>query len=130
MHCILINFMNTPRFQIIYNCIDVSRHSLERINRLSTISYGKYCFTFLANELSNRFLERIAFDIRGSIVHDNLSFMMFTNYQYCICISWAKFIHYNTYQISNLYSPTYNKSNDRNVFRITLCHNSWRKSPR
>ena len=46
MHCILICFINTHNFQIIYNYIDVSRHSSECIDRLLTISYGKYCLTF------------------------------------------------------------------------------------
>ena len=40
MHCILTCFINTPHFQVIYNCIDVSRHSSGCINRLVTISYG------------------------------------------------------------------------------------------
>ena len=47
--CILISFINTPRFQITYNCIDLSRYSSERINLFFTISYGKYCFTFRTN---------------------------------------------------------------------------------
>ena len=57
---------NTPRLQIIYNCIDVSRHLSERIDRLLTILYGKYCFTFRTNKLSTRFMEQITLDIRGS----------------------------------------------------------------
>ena len=55
MHCILICFINTPRYQIIHHCIDVSRHSSEHINRLLTISYGKHCFNFQTNQLSTRF---------------------------------------------------------------------------
>ena len=68
MHCILICFINTHRFKITYNRIDVSRHSSERINRLLTISYGKDCITFRTNQLSTRFLMRITFDIRDSNV--------------------------------------------------------------
>ena len=66
--CILICFINTPRFQIICNCIDVCRHWTERINRLLTISYEKHFFTFRTNQLSTRFFERITFDIWGSTV--------------------------------------------------------------
>ena len=32
LHCMFISFTKTPRFQIIYNCNDVNRHSSERIN--------------------------------------------------------------------------------------------------
>ena len=68
MHCILICFINTPRVQIVHNLSEVRRHSTEHINLLLTISYGKYCFTFLTNQLPIRFLEGITFDIRGSTV--------------------------------------------------------------
>ena len=68
MHCILICFINIPRVQIVHNLNEVRRHSTEHINLLLTISYGKYCFTFLTNQLPIRFLERITFDIRGSTV--------------------------------------------------------------
>ena len=64
----LICIINTHLFQIIYKCIDVSRHSSERINPLSTISYGKYFFTFRTYQLSTRFFEWPTFDIRGYIV--------------------------------------------------------------
>ena len=66
IHYILICFINTPRLKIIYNCLDVSRHSSECINRLLTISYGKYSFTFQRNYLFTIFFEQITFDIRGS----------------------------------------------------------------
>ena len=68
MHFILICFINTTRFQIANNISDVSRHSSERFNRLLTISYGKYCFTFGKNQLPIQFLERITFAIRGLTV--------------------------------------------------------------
>ena len=68
MHCILICVMNTARCQIIYNCIDVSRHSSERINRLLSTFYGKYCFNFRTNQLSTRFFLRITHDIPGFTV--------------------------------------------------------------
>ena len=54
MHCILICFINTTRFQIIYSCIDVTRHSSERINRLLIIYSGKI-FAFRTNQLSTKF---------------------------------------------------------------------------
>ena len=69
MRCILICFINTHLSIITYNCIDVSRHSSERIRRHLTISYGKCCFTFRTNHLSTRFFVRITFDNRGSIVY-------------------------------------------------------------
>ena len=68
MHFILICFINTTRFQIANNISDVSRHSSERFNRLLTISYGKYCFTFGKNQLPIQFFERITFAIRGLTV--------------------------------------------------------------
>ena len=68
VHCMLICFINAPRFQIYYNCIVVSRYSPERINQLLIISYDKYCFTFRTDQMSTRFLERITFVIQGSTV--------------------------------------------------------------
>ena len=68
VHCILICLINTPRFQLMHNRIHVSRHSLELINRLLTISYLKYCLTFRTNQLSTSILRRITFDIRGFTV--------------------------------------------------------------
>ena len=59
----LICLKNTPRFQIIYNCIDVSRRSSKPLKSTFNYFLWEILFHFPMNQLSTRFLERITFDI-------------------------------------------------------------------
>ena len=99
---ILICFINTPHFQIIYNCIDVSRHSSERINRLLTISYGKYCFTFRTNQLSTRFFNELCLTSKVPLyiyiqVEKKISLQLTLHIEYLtatILLAHPVYIHY------------------------------------